>query len=531
MNQTLHIFAKDTRRFWPEILISIALLAAFAYILPFAAEGRGNRDASSVLYLVLQPILYVLIPISWWILTSRVVHEENLVGDRQFWITRPYKWLNLLAAKLLFLVAFVLVPIGLMQGVTLFNAGFDLAHSIPGILFSVVLMGVLSILPLAAVAAVTPSFAKMTVALLAIVIAVLIFGSLIVPRLGRNFGVTPHAEWPFLFITFAGCSAIVLLQYARRRTLIARVILGATIFVLVLWPVLFSTLLMPLYFDHNAAGASGIFSVDPTQQPSISEPFFDGQNQSQNISVPVVVSGVAADSIVAINAVKITLTTGSGLKYNGPWHSLGQSPLHSGGSENLQISVPTAFIGQVKASSVSMEVTLGVTSLKSEGTTAVPFPVDKAKIPGIGICTPNQNPVSDDRSSYGLSCTSALRAPGYIYATAHWSDSRCNQPLPAAEQLVAGDTYIGSFDQDPAEYGISPLVQQQLSFSNATVPLPNNAVRQRFLCAGTPMTFTRYAVAGRTSVELAVPNLNLVSSPSTPLGGPQSGVVLNNSSE
>jgi hypothetical protein len=34
MKQILHIFAKDTRRFWPEISISLALLATFVCIGP-----------------------------------------------------------------------------------------------------------------------------------------------------------------------------------------------------------------------------------------------------------------------------------------------------------------------------------------------------------------------------------------------------------------------------------------------------------------------------------------------------------------
>jgi hypothetical protein len=34
MKQMLHIFAKDSRQFWPESLISLALVAAFVWIYP-----------------------------------------------------------------------------------------------------------------------------------------------------------------------------------------------------------------------------------------------------------------------------------------------------------------------------------------------------------------------------------------------------------------------------------------------------------------------------------------------------------------
>ena len=163
MNQTLYIFAKDTRRFWIEILISIALLTAFAYIAPIVSESRSHRDDSLlVLSTIFQTVLYVLIPVSWWILVSRVVHEENLVGDRQFWITRPYRWPNLLSAKVLFLVAYILLPIGLMQTAIIFTSGLHPATHIFGLLFSVALLGTLAILPLYALSTVTASFAKLT---------------------------------------------------------------------------------------------------------------------------------------------------------------------------------------------------------------------------------------------------------------------------------------------------------------------------------------------------------------------------------
>jgi hypothetical protein len=36
--------------------------------------------------------LSVLLAISWVMLVMRAVHAEGLVGDRQFWLTRPYEW-------------------------------------------------------------------------------------------------------------------------------------------------------------------------------------------------------------------------------------------------------------------------------------------------------------------------------------------------------------------------------------------------------------------------------------------------------
>lgn len=520
MTQTLHIFAKDARRFWPEIVSTLALLAAFAYVQPLAVAGQTHRDASSVLYAILQPILYVLIPISWWVLVSRVIHEENLVGDRQFWITRPYRWPSLLAAKLLLLAVFVLLPVALLQAVILFESGFHPVHLLAGILFSVALLGVTVILPLAAFSTITTSFARLTVTMLGIFISVLVFVSLLVPHT-RDFGVTPHPELPYIFITFAACAAIVLLQYARRRTFIARVVLTATIVLLILIPVFFSTSLMGIYFPASASPTPDSFAIklDAVQSPWISGLMDNNHVESQTVTVPIVISGVAPDSLVEIEAIKVTLTSASGLRYVGPWRNPGQAPHLPGPNEGLPIVLPRAFLDKVKSSPVSISLSLGVTQLTSRGTSAMPFPTAGTETPGFGLCSGTVRIAGNqDNSSYFLSCTTALRAPDYTYVTARWSDIPCNRPQPSADQLVAGDVFTGSFDADPASVGLSPLVSQQINFSNGVVNLPNNATRQRYLCAGTPLTFTRYTLTRRFGTKLNIPNLNLAALPSTPIG-------------
>jgi len=105
MNQILNIFRKDTRRFWPEIVLSLVITAAFALIYPVQwLPGTGER-VRELQYLA--SVFTGLVPVSWWLLIGRVVHAETLVGDRQFWITRPYEWKKLLGAKVLFLLVWL----------------------------------------------------------------------------------------------------------------------------------------------------------------------------------------------------------------------------------------------------------------------------------------------------------------------------------------------------------------------------------------------------------------------------------------
>ena len=102
--QTLHILRKDLRHLAPEISVSLSLVALFAWIAPAAWPGYIGKMAYPGAQFgapqIMGVFLHALIPISWLVLISRSVHDESLVGDKQFWVTRPYTWYSLLAAKL-----------------------------------------------------------------------------------------------------------------------------------------------------------------------------------------------------------------------------------------------------------------------------------------------------------------------------------------------------------------------------------------------------------------------------------------------
>src|SRR6266481_1568008 len=115
MSKILHIFKKDIRRHWPEILISLALLAVYS-------RRELHFWQTSLQYDGISPFFFLL---SWSFLILRVVHSETLVGDRQWWVSKPYIWWQLLLAKLFFIFVFVSVPLFHVQLLLLHRAGFS----------------------------------------------------------------------------------------------------------------------------------------------------------------------------------------------------------------------------------------------------------------------------------------------------------------------------------------------------------------------------------------------------------------------
>src|ERR1700760_4042509 len=85
------IFRKDILHIWPEVPVSLCLLVAYAWVRTLAAESATMLGAFNP-WALLAGIIAFLIPLSWMVLISRLVHDEELVGARQFWIPRPYTW-------------------------------------------------------------------------------------------------------------------------------------------------------------------------------------------------------------------------------------------------------------------------------------------------------------------------------------------------------------------------------------------------------------------------------------------------------
>ena len=233
MNQALHIFAKDTRRFLPEILIVLALVATsvsiYSYLLAFSPrfwEGNINANGKQLRLLV---VLTLLIPVGWWLLISRAFHAENLVGDTQFWITRPYEWEKLLAAKLLFLVSFVYLPILMAYCILLAQKGFPPQSDITtvhGLLERLLYMTGIVVLPLTAIATVTSNFARIALSTLgAILCMILAFALPFAMRAGKV--PSPISGHICLVLILVGCGTVVVLQYARRKTRFSRLLLLA----------------------------------------------------------------------------------------------------------------------------------------------------------------------------------------------------------------------------------------------------------------------------------------------------------------
>jgi hypothetical protein len=527
MSQLLHIFAKDSRRLRWEIAISVALTAAFAWIYPSQWHQGGLHGFTGIGAIAfdqnqfLATILTILIPVSWWILITRVVHAESLVGDRQFWLTRPYEWPKLLAAKALFVLAYVFLPILMAQFLLLAQAGFPPFAYGSGLAYNLMLLGVIVALPLASLAVVTSSFARLTLTILGIFVSLIAIFSVLARFEGAHLEVNVPGQTAFLLpLMFLACGAAVVLQYATRRVWVARLLLIAlpivSVAILALLPV---DALMDRAYPATAKAPVQLSLHQESTHHLVVTKMFGGKKEVVQITLPIQVGGIQEGDLLTPSDVRLSIELTKGESANGfVWNSSWQpvTAMHFGDAAQdagFNFPMEQAVFDRVKGQPVTLRLKIAFAEAKAAGVQRVPMPDHDFSVPDFGVCSPEVivEPSQPMRIT-GIRCRSALRQPVLTYVDALWSNDACSGDPTNPAQGVQGSAWVGYLDPDPAQFGIT-------SVWNTPVPLTNGWVndtsrdgrpmKPRHLCPGTPLVFTRYMQVGRFQTELAIPDFQM----------------------
>lgn len=298
--QAIHILKKDIRHTPMELGLLAGLLVVF-----------GLTHSRFPTYPA-----WALLAVGGAYLIARLVHAEPIPGDDQFWITRPYRRSSLLAAKLLFIVLLVNLPVFLVQITIFLSQGFNVLENAGGILWAQCLLLFLVSVPIIALATLTrgiPGFALCVVVLVGAVLAV---RSVIdaIPPLAQN------PMWIRLVLPAAllGVSSLMVLwlQYGGPRTRPSQIlaVASATVALLAIpcLPARVDATLrawaMPPQMDADAAGLQ--IRVDASMKSRPPYPFLEtGQVE---IEVPFEVSSGRDDIFLDVDRFAIELEGAGG---------------------------------------------------------------------------------------------------------------------------------------------------------------------------------------------------------------------------
>ena len=324
MNQILHIFKKDIRRHWPEILISLALLALYTRgelhpwrelarqdMVPLLLDALWERFAS--------PLLLIF----WAFMIVRVVQSESLVGDRPWWSTKPYIWWQLLLAKLLFIFVFISVPLVHVQIFLLHHFQFPILAKLSALALRQFSLFVFLVLTVGLLACLTRSLSQLFLTVGAIILVAIIASA----WASRGSSLSPWEETPpFVdnlsqFLAFASVGAVLVWQFARRK----RWTSVAALFVLLPSAASITTIFTPAnsvernYGLVDASSAPIRPSIPPLPVLSDSQEPADARSPYVQLMIPVTLSSLSAGTEVNLDGLKIYATSPQDSQWSTGW--------------------------------------------------------------------------------------------------------------------------------------------------------------------------------------------------------------------
>jgi hypothetical protein len=485
MRQALHIFKKDVRYLRYEIALVVAIAVAFA-AMHIPAFHQSNNSWFAELALVATAVFLI----------GRLVLAEAIPGDCQFWITRPYDWRSLLGAKLLFMIAFVNLPVALADLFILMVDGFPILPSLPGLLWSQALLFSSVSLPFAALAALNSGLAAFVFSQLIALAALLGIWQTLGEK-GRAFG---GVEWlrdsSAIFALAAIAIAVLWLQYKSRRTLLSRWVaiggLAVAALAFVAMPLPLALAVQSHWTKERAIAAS--IRVDLGQGSQA--PLWVPRGPNVALRMPILVRGIGDGTEIHPDAFTVSLSA-HGHTVNLSMADCSDLKRDTISSSEATISTvctaDPAFFQQERGQPVTIRGSLYLTLFGNARSETIPLSNQPANaLDGLQCYT------DVVKAEWDIYCRSAFRWPArLVYAAlghtnAHsFAQTISYSPFPAALSIDPIETRWAS------AYAAGPLPTKPIRNVTIMVEEPLAHFRRDFEAVGVPLneftlTFLRY---------------------------------------
>ena len=504
MSQILHIFRKDVRHLWIEILASLVILATYIWK---TIHNWSVIDSNPDVPVVLQNTISALVPLSWCFLIVRAVQNESLMGDRQFWITRPYEWPKLMAAKAFFAEMFVGFPLFVTGVILLAAGGFSPIRYISGLLWIQLFLIMAVILPTAAVGAIASTIVQAVLWVLAI--------ALYAAGTAYLSSVIPGSDMP-LATDFAGTSsavlcvglsiAVLLIQYARRQIRKSLVLmLGAAVIVpLVVVATPYERLAdrgFPPVKSGDVPPAQLAMLVEvPGVDAGMAPPF---QGKDVDVDFPLQVSGVAPGYIVVEKGKRAAIEAPDGRRWASHWESEGGQIWPGQPRSSVIVSIPRKFFEGVHATPVNVQVSLALSLYRETDSRKIVAQAGEFQVPGVGRCWIDVQRTWDNSV---ITCHSPLQTPS-LTARMETPDSTCPPSDNVAQDPALTKYSWEGNDETSPDFQINPI--QDLTMSLQSWADESRKKASPGICPGTPLTISVPELTQNARVEVGLSGIHL----------------------
>ena len=507
MRQIFHIFRKDVRHHWIEVLSSLAILTAYAWQILW---HWGEPEPLAGLMSVAQKVLMALVPASWCWLVIRSIQDESLVGDRQFWLTRPYDWRLLAGAKFLFAVVFVHLPLFVAQVVILHNAGYSAIHYVEGLLWIQMLVLLAATLTAAVAGVVTSSIVQVLILLVAV--ALYGFGMAALSEVIPNSylpSATANSDYWSIGIPAAVALVIIVIQFGWRKTWVARSAIGgiALLGVLAMVSGPYMSSVADIYpLPGKGERPAVLLEVRARDAADVRKVEVPSGEKKVSLSFEMAATDVTDGTVANLDGTVVTIQVPNGPHWSSNWEGRYWHFWPGGGVTSIPVDVDRKFYEKNQNTLVNVHFTLAITGYRLTNTREVMATEGEFPVAGVGMCWLAKNGFGSDR----VGCRSPFREPSFV-ARSDSSESTC-VPGPGDDPSLHESLYSFAVnDSDPADLAIVPVKFFTFYFSEPFSRRAESSGREYPLgvCAGTPFKISQVEIFQHTRIEEELDGIRL----------------------
>ena len=506
MKQILRIFRKDLRHHWPETLLSLLLLALYCWKEVREQQFRGGAVAYSALsYIPWLEFVSVLLPLAWFVLVVRLVQDEALVGDRQWWVTKPYEWPSILASKVLFLVLWLGVPLFFAKCFLLRAAGFAIAPHLAGLLRQHATNALLFAFFLI-VAVLTRNVGHTVIAIIGLFL--LGTGLSSFSRFIPNESLQPLQDvsgtLSGMILLLAGV-VVVLWQYSRRKTFWTRTVVFSAIATLCLINVLTPyRALMERKYPTASPGDEpfhlALRSVAPAELKPAEQDQTYGKQENALLRLPLQISGIAPGGFIVIDAEQLTVEDSAGGKWAEPW-TAGRQELWPEDNAIWQMySVKNSAYQKLKSQPVTLRLEMAVTQYRLSDERELTIVEHEFRVPSLGICG-SPLPLRNN-----LTCRLPFVSPAFV-AMFDATTAKC--PVTEESHDTVPALHFVNFGYRGESALINPVNSYSIFFSQVGQGSATNPPRPQNLCPGDVLHLSTPVVSRHVRMTASLGSLQM----------------------
>jgi len=453
--------------------------------------------------------------IFWAFLIIRVIQDESLVGDRQWWVTKPYEWWKLFFAKVFFFFVVICLPLFYVQLFLLDKFRFPVVGNLwrvflmdLGIFFGLFLL-------VAILACLTKNFGQALLTVAVIVVAGIGFGW-IASRFG--FGEDGDSQWAIVdhfqdLLFWSSVLAVPAYQFAQRRRVRALGLFAGVFAVNILLSVVVpntetTETKYPLAQLSQASVKIDVRPIPETTGKSNTNGRF-APTPNVYLNIPVSVSGVAPSTVVVIELVKLTSDSAQGSHWSRGWKYQHAEAWPEDQWRSLAYEVSRKEYEKVKTVPMNLHLELALSEYQETDPRILKVSGEEFVDPTVGICR-----VAPIRSEW-LECLNAFREPRFI-ATVDMRNSPCPTEANNGETSAEAVSHAWRFQNSESFpfYGYSPIVNSTIFFRSASLADdPERPTKLKIptplFCPGTDIRLSKPVLTRKWRIKLEIPNVRL----------------------